>query len=708
MTVDTARILPANYTFKLTHPNKTYEQHVTECIELSENLVRLYYPREECLLRFVRDLCTLHDVGKLLSKWSLNNKDNPPHAIEGAEWLLRQENLPNSYSHPTWYWDMLVYFVLTHHSPLYVPLQLLNVVEWSEKRFRNRSFENYSRTKKFCSRLNCERVSGDLLVKLVDVAGMFKLGDIVSALGLETREILQQYTGKLQGKEAIRQQLEGKRKTLFDERKYILQARIAELNRSNIILAAPTGWGKTALSLLRASYLDKTKVFYVLPTITAIKTLYEDLTRVFGPSNVGEYFYFTDVELLQKEQYSEDNHLIDQYRYFIPKFIITTIDQLLLTALQVGKYYLRRFNFNNALFILDEYHLLTPAMVAALRILCRNLQKLYGFSWLLMSATPNPLYTKMFTEVLPDIEVCILSDEYKKLRRHRIELVDQKLTDFIKDNPHLFAGKRVLVIANTVHRAQEAYLELKRMLKDRKISLLHSRFTYRDRSEKEKEVDDADVLVSTQVAEVSLDISFDILLTELSPIPSLIQRFGRVNRYARETKDTNVYICMQLDSYHPYLEIEMENARKNVEALKEGVSRGENIYLETCFHGFEKEIRYYEKELNNKLETIGFHSFLPSTEPKILQYLGRETHIMAIPKSKEKTVSDLIVKIRSTNSFDERRTLYAKLKELLIPIPTQLRRYAEWSDDLRCYVALEYDSELGLITPFKETYKQPD
>ena len=67
--------------------------------------------------------------------------------------------------------------------------------------------------------------------------------------------------------------------------------------------------------------------------------------------------------------------------------------------------------------------------------------------------------------------------------------------------------------------------------------LIHSRFRREDRNRLEKELKEVYdkslhgcIVVSTQVVEVSLDISFDLMITEAAPIDALIQRFGRINR----------------------------------------------------------------------------------------------------------------------------------------------------------------------------------
>ena len=77
---------------------------------------------------------------------------------------------------------------------------------------------------------------------------------------------------------------------------------------------------------------------------------------------------------------------------------------------------------------------------------------------------------------------------------------------------------------------------------ERKDDILcyHSRFIQKDRSRKEEKIfelenkDESCLLVATQVAEVSLDIDFDILFTENAPIDAIIQRAGMINRKRRK------------------------------------------------------------------------------------------------------------------------------------------------------------------------------
>lgn len=106
------------------------------------------------------------------------------------------------------------------------------------------------------------------------------------------------------------------------------------------------------------------------------------------------------------------------------------------------------------------------------------------------------------------------------------------------------SNSKVLIVCNQVKRAQKLYEFIEKLYPDVKKMLVHSRYKRSDRAKLETKLrEDFNqlenvpcIVVSTQVVEVSLDISFDIMITECAPIDALTQRFGRINR--KRTRDT--------------------------------------------------------------------------------------------------------------------------------------------------------------------------
>jgi len=104
-------------------------------------------------------------------------------------------------------------------------------------------------------------------------------------------------------------------------------------------------------------------------------------------------------------------------------------------------------------------------------------------------------------------------------------------------------GARVLVVVNKVARAQALF----RRLAGTRATLFHARFPMRQRLEIEKDVlalfgpdgmaRGGHVLVATQVAEQSLDIDLDVLITDPAPVDLVLQRQGRIHRHERERPD---------------------------------------------------------------------------------------------------------------------------------------------------------------------------
>ena len=125
-------------------------------------------------------------------------------------------------------------------------------------------------------------------------------------------------------------------------------------------------------------------------------------------------------------------------------------------------------------------------------------------------------------------------------------------------------GARVLVVVNKVARAQALF----RRLAGNRATLFHARFPMRQRLEIEKDVLElfgpegrarsGHVLVATQVAEQSLDIDLDVLITDPAPVDLVLQRQGRIHRHKRERpegfKEPVVYVC-DLDQPMPSREL---------------------------------------------------------------------------------------------------------------------------------------------------------
>jgi CRISPR-associated endonuclease/helicase Cas3 len=690
---------------KETHLGKPYYLHVEECNKIVNTIMKEIYGYSEDLVAFALLFSELHDIGKLLPEWALNQKPRPRHAIEGAELFLR-EDIDVGFLNR----DFLAYAIITHHSPLYILNEVRKVIESAEKD-EPRHFSKYYKCKALTGISSGSNNVTILLgrskrraIDFADAIGIVKLADIVSAKNLPVDNILMQYRwpGNLENKlisEISRRAYE--KKGNFDQSKFERQMKIASSGEKHLLVAAPTGWGKTALALVRMVRLKPVKVFYVLPTITAIKDFYETFTDLLDETYVGEYFYFADVDLLGRYEFEEENP-IDIYRYFIPKITLTTIDQLLLTMLQIGRYHIRRFNLKNSLLILDEFHLLTPQMVGALRFFLKNLSEHYGFSCLFMSATPSPVYVNLLKEVLPPLKTIIFDDEYRRLRRHKIEYYDDiRVEDLIMEKQDLLLKERTLIIVNTVSKAQKIYRDLKDVLGgSRNIVLIHGDFAYKDRARKEDQIGKADILVSTQVAEVSLDISFNLLITELSPIPSLVQRFGRANRYGGAPDKTNVFICKP-ERYEPYGKILIDLADKNLPVLLDSLElKGEEAYLNGDFWWYEQiyvdEVEKIEKMISERLDMmLNFFSFL-ARENEVLEMLGREETWLAIPKIYLEDALNLCKRLDNTK-YEERRKIYTQIKKYLVPASRSDIKKAELSNELKLPVIINYDEDIGVI-----------
>jgi len=308
----------------------------------------------------------------------------------------------------------------------------------------------------------------------------------------------------------------------------------------HIIAVAPTGSGKTEASLLWAlnnlQDLGGGKLIYLLPTMVTANSIFERLEDYFGKGNVG-LTHSTATFMFQDE---EDNHenirnvLFD--KTFIKPATVATIDQLLATGFNTGKWTLIEANAANSVIIIDEIHSYDSWTLGLIMESLKHFSDL-GARFMLMSATlPKHLIT-LFSDALPDVKV-IRDETLLKSSRNRYKTFEKYIDDAIPEiEQSVKDGKKTLVVVNNVAKCQELYGILERL----NPICYHSKFILKDRMEKEKHIDDSKLMIATQVVEVSLDIDFDVMFTECAPPDAIAQRAGRVNR--RRTKsDSYVFI----------------------------------------------------------------------------------------------------------------------------------------------------------------------
>ena len=317
-------------------------------------------------------------------------------------------------------------------------------------------------------------------------------------------------------------------------------------DEKEIRLRAPTGSGKTEALLLWAS--DARRILYLLPTQATCNAMWKRLIKIYGFESVG--ISHGRAKYVLYKQWQKDTHTDEEppldYRLFATVFakpvVVATLDQFLM-AFMNGKHWEEKQTLvNEAAVIIDEVHAYEPYTLGLLKEALRleNYKKLA-----LASATFPDLLLDMFGKN----RLILADDFFWEQKRYKINtLEDTPIEEVMPDAIALARkGKRVLVIVNTVDKAQELFKTLSAHW--RKTLLLHSRFVYRDRTAIEDKIKSAEpgtILVSTQIIEVSLDISYDILFTELAPLDALIQRMGRVNRQG-EKSPVNVTICNWVD-----------------------------------------------------------------------------------------------------------------------------------------------------------------
>lgn len=454
-----------------------------------------------------------------------------------------------------------------------------------------------------------------------------------------------------------------------------------------VIIEAPMGLGKTESALEAAEQLaektGRSGLLFGLPTQATSNGIFPRINSwlnsvaqdseenlsirlVHGKASLNEEF--TDIpnsNNINIDESDEGSVFVNQWfsgrkTSALDDFVVATVDQLLMIALKQKHLALRHLGISKKVVVIDEVHAYDAYMGI---FLFRAIEYLgaYHVPVVLLSAT-------LPSEIRKDLVRYYMKGRGVKKRdiKHRLADLDtiayplltmtddiqiKSFTQFEKegskqihinklDEVHLIEKTKELyqkngvvgIIVNTVKRAQQIARECVSIFGEEEVYLLHSNFMDSQRAEKERELmrligknapRNRKIIIGTQVLEQSLDIDFDVLITDLCPMDLLIQRMGRLQRHDRLDRESyfknpTVYVLGMSEEfqfekgstaiYGDYLLIRTQHFLKekimipdDISPLVQAVYREDDIDVVTeNKERYEEEKYRYEKTLDDK------------------------------------------------------------------------------------------------------------
>lgn len=357
-------------------------------------------------------------------------------------------------------------------------------------------------------------------------------------------------------------------------RAYPLSLIETTISKRHTLLTSPTGSGKTYFLLRRC----RSRVFYILPYQASINAMYERIKKDIGNSTLDIRMLHSTSKIAYTGRSYEEVALQDKFGAAVK---ILTPHQIAAVVFGIKGYESILLDLKGCDIILDEIHTYSNETQAIVLKIIEILDSIDCRVHIGTATMPTVFYNKV-VEILGAenlYQVSLTDQELKGYDRHIVRKIEDSEQMWQILEKAVEQKKKVMIVCNTVARSQQVFEQISTDYEGLPCMLIHSRFKRKDRKKLEDRLlkcfvkeKHGCILVSTQVIEVSLDISFDLMITETAPLDSLIQRFGRINRHKAwsEEKFEEVYVIKPPQEEKKALPYKLDVLHKSYDVLTDG------------------------------------------------------------------------------------------------------------------------------------------
>lgn len=346
-----------------------------------------------------------------------------------------------------------------------------------------------------------------------------------------------------------------------------------------ILLRAPTGAGKTDAALLWASKQIEAqradRLIFAMPTRFTANAISVNVSKELGQTGLYHSSAWSAISDRVKNNEISLSDALNQHkmaRCLLSPITVCTIDHLLMSLTMTREdHHLISYNLANSCVVIDETDFYDDFTLANIQYLLKVLYE-WKVPVLIMSASLPDSSLSLYQSTGYKVDSILEDSHDVNKNRKRFEIKDIIDYNEFKDIDPLiekcFERGNGILYMNTVDSAIALY---KHICSDKKrtkeeidnIHLYHSRFTEPDKLKKEKEIINAlgkkawdegtakGIVIMTQIGEMSINISSEIMISELCPIDRMIQRTGRLCRFSDYIGKLYVLIPYRNKTIHP-------------------------------------------------------------------------------------------------------------------------------------------------------------